>query len=172
MNKIFFLFLLFSLPSTVILAQETTALSPLYMDRGLPLGNSVDIDSRRALHIKIKNTALEPITVVSSGSAPVAGHTSVALVRNVYSSTNVTTAAYVQLIASTSDVINNLQIFDSSGQTLVLALGAAASEVDTLYIFPGGDGSVDLKIPAATRVSVRAISATANTGELDVSFLK
>jgi hypothetical protein len=44
---------------------ENAAMSPLYMDRGDALGNSQDIDSRRALHVKIKNTSGEPISVGS-----------------------------------------------------------------------------------------------------------
>lgn len=34
---------------------EENANSALIMDRGIPLGNSEDIDGRRALHVKIKN---------------------------------------------------------------------------------------------------------------------
>lgn len=108
--------------------------------------------------------------VVTSTAA--ASRTSVNLARNVYSTTNVTTAAYVQLVASTSDITNQLFIFDSSGQTLVLATGAAASEVDKYYIVPGGNGLINLTIPASTRVSVKAVSATASSGELSVTFIK
>lgn len=110
-------------------------------------------------------------TVAVSTVATVNGKTPITLVRNVYSSTNVTTGAYVQLIASTAATINKIQIFDSSGQTLALAFGAAASEVNKIYIFPGGNGDVDMAIPAGTRVSVIAISATASVGELDINFL-
>lgn len=88
-----------------------------------------------------------------------------------YSSTNVTTAAYVELIASTTALTKKLQIFDSSGQTLYLALGAAASEVDKLIIVPGGNGDIQVSIPASTRISLKAISATANTGEIVVNLL-
>lgn len=119
-----------------------------------------------------------PVVIASNQSAiPVTintqtGRTRVSQVRNVYSSTNVTTAAYVELVASTADTINNMYIFDSSGQTLVLAVGAASSEVDQFYITPGGNGSIDLAIPAGSRVSVKAISANATAGELSISFLK
>lgn len=122
------------------------------------------------------NTAVR-VTGSLSTTAPTSvpapdGRSSVALVRNVYSSTNVTTAAYVELIASTSDIINEVHIFDSSGQTLVLAFGAAASEVNKLYIFPGGNGPVSLRIPLGTRLSVKAISANATVGELTMSLMK
>lgn len=93
------------------------------------------------------------------------------IIRNVYSTTNVTTSAYVQLVASTSMDINRLHIFDSSGQDLVLAVGPAASEVDQIQIFPGGIDA-DLFIPAGSRISVKAVSATANAGILAITGLK
>lgn len=90
--------------------------------------------------------------------------------RNDYSSTNVTTGAYVQLLASTSAISKKFEVFDSSGETLVVAFGAAASEVDQFYIFPGGNGLVRYNIPSGTRISIKAISATANTGEISVNL--
>lgn len=84
---------------------------------------------------------------------------------------NVTTAAYTQLIAATSAAIRKMQIFDSSGQTLVIATGAAASEVNKLYVIPGGNGQIEVQIPAGTRISVKAISANATTGELTINFI-
>lgn len=95
------------------------------------------------------------------------------LIRNDYSSVNVTTAAYVQLVASTASNINRLYIFDSSGQDFVLAVGAAASEVDQIRIPPGGlDTVVDLFIPSGSRISIKASSATASSGLLIVTGLK
>ena len=99
------------------------------------------------------------------------GRSKVAILRNDYSSVNVTTSAYTQLTASTSGTTNRLQIFDSSGQTLVLAVGAAASEVDQIYIFPGGNGDVELAIASGSRISVKAVSANATSGELAINLL-
>ncbi len=92
-------------------------------------------------------------------------------VRNVYNSTNVTTGAWVQLIASTAAAINWLTIFDSSGQTLELGTGGAGVESRVLIIPPGGVTQVPLRIAAGTRVSIRAVSGTASTGEIDLSAL-
>lgn len=92
-------------------------------------------------------------------------------IRNDYTSTNVTTAAYVELIASTSADITKMQIFDSSGQTLVIATGAAASEVDKFYVFPGGNGDIEVSIPSGTRVSIKAVSATADAGEISINLI-
>lgn len=94
-------------------------------------------------------------------------------VRNVYSSTNVTTGAWVQLIASTAALINCITVFDSSGQTLELGTGAALSESRVMIVPPGGlGGCIRLRIPASTRLSIRAISATASVGELDITGLQ
>ncbi len=91
-------------------------------------------------------------------------------VRNDYTSTAVTTGAYVQLVASTASVTNLVEVFDSSGQTMALAVGGAGSEVIQFYIYPGGNGQVPLAIPASSRISIKAVSATASVGEIDVNF--
>jgi hypothetical protein len=80
---------------------------------------------------------------------------------------NVTTAAYTELIASTAAAIYVLNIFDSSGETMILATGAAASETDLLYIPPGGfNAPMEIYIAAGTRLSIKALSATATSGEI------
>jgi len=81
-----------------------------------------------------------------------------------YSSTNVTSAAYVQLVASTTSAINMIEIFDSSGVALYFATGAAASEVNQFVIYPGGNGQVPFAIAASTRLSVKAVSTSATSG--------
>lgn len=113
------------------------------------------------------------VTIASNQSTlPVTsgGVAAVTKSRNDYSSVNVTTSAYVQLVASTGSTINSVEIFDSSGQTLVLATGAAASEVDQIYIFPGGNGRVPLTIASGTRISIKAVSATASVGESTINY--
>lgn len=42
---------------------EERSLSTLLMDRSEPLGNSLDIDARRSLHVKVKNKLTEAIPV-------------------------------------------------------------------------------------------------------------
>lgn len=91
-------------------------------------------------------------------------------VYNVYSSTNVTTAAYVQLVASTTAKTNSVRIFDSSGQSMILAVGGAGAEVIQLYVPAGGD-SFPLTIPAGSRVSYKALTGNATTGYLIINFL-
>lgn len=82
----------------------------------------------------------------------------------------VTTADYTEIVALTADDASAVEIFDSSGQTMVLAFGGAGAEVDKIYIFPGGNGRIPLTVPAGTRLSVKAVSATATAGELTVNL--
>jgi hypothetical protein len=91
-------------------------------------------------------------------------------VYNAYTSTSVTTSAYVQLIASTTSAATMVQIFDSSGQAMIIATGAAGSEVNQLYVPPGG-ADFNLAIAAGTRVSIKALTATASSGYLLVNLL-
>lgn len=111
--------------------------------------------------------------VSSSNPVPVAaakGRSVVTTVRNDYSSVNVTAAAWVQLVAALGSEVNEFEIFDSSGETLELGIGAAAAETRLIIITPGGNGRVPVQIAAGTRVSIRAISATASVGEVDINF--
>ena len=116
--------------------------------------------------------AADPALVVSlsPNSAAQAGRSKVTQLFNDYAVTSVTTAAYTQLIASTSATANKIEIFDSSGEAMILAVGGAGSEVDQLYIFPGGNGPVDLLIPSGSRISVKAKTATASSGFLAVNL--
>lgn len=93
-------------------------------------------------------------------------------VRNDYSSVNVTSGAWVQLIASTSAEASSLTLFDSSGYAMELAIGAAASEARFLLVPPGGiETVIPIRIPASSRISVRAISTSATAGEICLNLL-
>ena len=119
-------------------------------------------------HADSKVSASNPLPVSATLSGTIAssgGRSKVAILRNDYASVNVTTGAYVQLTASTASIINHIQIFDSSGSVLVLATGSGGSEIDQMYIFPGGNGPTDLLIPAGTRVSIKAVDASATAGQ-------
>ena len=91
-------------------------------------------------------------------------------VYNDYSSTPVTTAAYVTLIASLPAAVKQVEIFDSSGSVLTLALGAAAAEVDINQVIPGGNGLIPCVITAAARLSIKAVSANASSGLLVINL--
>ena len=118
---------------------------------------------------KVDGSAVtQPVSLATNPAE--AGRTAVTFIRNDYTSTSVTTAAYVQLVASTGSAVNKIEIFDSSGETLKIAFGAAASEVDQFLVFPGGQGAININIPASTRVSIKAVSNTASVGEIDINF--
>lgn len=89
-----------------------------------------------------------------------------------YASTSVSTSAWTQIVASMPFDATEIEIFDSSGQTLQMSFGAVGAEGSNtkLYIFPGGNGRVPLKVPAGTRISIKAVSALADKGEGDINF--
>ncbi len=86
-----------------------------------------------------------------------------------YSSTNVTTADWVEVDASTAAAFNYVCITDQSGQILELGTGAAAAETRVFLIARGFSGCIPLRIAASTRLSLKAVSATANTGDFVIS---
>ncbi len=110
--------------------------------------------------------------VLATGSNPNGGFTPLTTGFNDYSTGNVTTAAYTQLIAAASvtSQANQVEIFDSSGQVMIIAFGGAGSEVDQFYVTPGGNGMIRVKVPVSTRVSIKAKTATANAGLITVNL--
>lgn len=99
-----------------------------------------------------------------------AGKTAVTFATNDYSSTTVTASAYTELISSLSANISEVEIFDSSGEFLYLATGGSGSETNKIIITAGGNGRIPLSIVSGTRVSIKALSASASTGRIVVNF--
>jgi hypothetical protein len=89
-------------------------------------------------------------------------------------STNITTSAFVELVAELDEEISMIEVYDTTGKTFTLAVGAAASEVENeaLYLIPNGNGKVPCQLPIGARVSVKAIDADATTGVLIINFFK
>lgn len=87
--------------------------------------------------------------------------------------TNVTTAAYVEMVASTNKPCSALEIFNGGGSILKIALGAAASEVDmNYYILPGGSQIIlPIEIPHSTRISLKAVDTNSMAGSIVLNFL-
>jgi hypothetical protein len=145
----------------------------IYNSAGVTLtnGQQAAVQLNAAGAMKVDGSAVtQPVSVSGTVATTQAAKTKGALARNDYSSTNVTTGAYVQLIASTSTVTSLVEIFDSSGQTLVLAVGGAGSEVDQFYINPGGNGQIPFAIPSGSRVSIKAVTATAASGYINLTL--
>lgn len=88
-----------------------------------------------------------------------------------HSGAAITTSTYTQLVSATSHKITKLRIFDGSGEVLLLATGAAASEVPLAYIFPGGIDELEVNIPAGTRIAVIAIGANTSDGRLAMNLI-
>jgi len=87
--------------------------------------------------------------------------------RLVYTGTPVTTGAWTTLVGTTSKSITALYVFDSSGQTMEIGVGPNGSESRIMIIQPGGpDGAVEIVITQGSRIAVRAVSATADVGEI------
>lgn len=112
------------------------------------------------------------VASVASTNTYFSGRTRAFLARLDASTTNITNAAYVQVLASTAAAANSLYINNATGQPLVLATGAAGSEVDQIYIPAGGwSNQYNLQIAASTRVSVKSLGTTASTGNFIISAL-
>lgn len=88
-------------------------------------------------------------------------------VRNAYGTTPVTTLAWVALGITATGREKVWRIFDSSGETLELGVGAPGAEVSSLLIPPGGidfDSAINGFTGGA--LSVKAVSGNATVGEL------
>jgi len=88
---------------------------------------------------------------------------------------NITDAAYVELIADTgADPIKRIQSFYPAGSLAFIAIGAAASEVDNFILTAGGNGEVgiDVDIPANSRLSIKLLSGqtTVSSGVLTMNL--
>lgn len=110
------------------------------------------------------------VTAVSSSD----GRTHIDNFRQVFTSDTLEEATWTEVFsaAEVTDDINALLIFNSSGEVLELATGAAASESRVLLIPPGGfEGPVPLRIPSGTRVAVKAIDGDVTVGQLLITAL-
>lgn len=119
------------------------------------------------------NSTHKELLVGSNGAARHKdGNETSETVRNDYSSVNVTTAAWVELIASTAAETNMVEIFDSSGSVLELGTGGAGAEVRKIFIMPGGNGKIPLDIAAGTRIALKAVDTNATTGQICINLYK
>lgn len=88
-----------------------------------------------------------------------------------YVLTPVDTVAWVEITATVGSVpVKRLEVFDSSGEVLQLAIGPSGSESPSIFILPGGNGLVSVDVAAGSRLSVKAVSGTANSGLLVINL--
>lgn len=88
-----------------------------------------------------------------------------------YASTNVTTSAYVELVASSPISVSKLQVCDTSTKLLKIATGSAGSETDRFTVQVSGCVVVPYYFAPATRFSIKAVDASATTGYNTLSFI-
>jgi hypothetical protein len=111
--------------------------------------------------------ALSPVKALAgSGALPI---------EVVYSSTNVNSSAYVELVHSTVKGIKAISVMNSGPQDVLIAVGAAGSEANQLYI-PSTVSSLypvvyPISLGYGSRLSVIAASGTNSTGQLDVNVI-
>lgn len=91
-------------------------------------------------------------------------------VRMDYSMVPVNTSSWTQLVASLPKTAQFVEIFDSSGEAISLGLGGAGDEAQYLIIPPGGNDKIELFLPTLSRISLKALESTANTGEIIINF--
>lgn len=82
------------------------------------------------------------------------------------------TAGYTELVSAAQNTqnINQIEIFDSTGNTALLATGAIASEIVLIHVTPGGNGIVGLRVDAGLRLSLRPMTTPANNTECVINF--
>lgn len=123
----------------------------------------------------IRFTPVLTLVAPAGGLPVVEASVGVPIVRNDYTINPAPfPGGYIQIVAATALVVAQLEIFDSSGETLSFAFGAAGLEVEKLKIEPGGPGLIPLAVPAGTRLSVKALTddsglGGAQTGELIIN---
>lgn len=89
------------------------------------------------------------------------------------SSTNITTSAYVQLVAKLVGTVEAIQFYNGTSSTLALASGASGSEVNQVLLGPGLSDIIPVEtlFPKGSRMSITAIDANASTGNVAINFL-
>jgi len=85
-------------------------------------------------------------------------------------STPVSTSAYTELDSALDSDVKSIEIFDSSGECLLLAVGAAGSEVDLCYVMPGGNGLIPILLNEGERLAVKAIGTATASGNLYINM--
>ena len=127
-------------------------------------------------------TAAASFSVTLASDDPLNANTNLTpqeIVTHSFSSTNVTTGAWVELIASTSANIKQLSAMMTTGAPVEIGVGAAASEVVVAVLPPGGlpGHALPLVIASGSRVAIRARSgldetaATISAGTAYLNFL-
>lgn len=88
--------------------------------------------------------------------------------------TPVASGGYTELVSDTGVTIaRKFQLFMSNGTPMYLAVGSLGSEIDTLIVPPGGFSGMlmELTLPANSRLSLKTLTGTANSGQVLINLL-
>lgn len=134
----------------------------------------VIIDDSTPISVEVDNVT--PIDVTVVGSLPVSvtvpGLDKVEQPNFIVGTTiNSSVGAWVTVIAATTADIKRVQLYDTTGRFLNLALGAPASEVVECTLGPGNDSSIDVDIPSGSRISIRSAEAAPVAGNVAINWL-
>ena len=85
---------------------------------------------------------------------------------------NVTTSGWVQLIASLPKACNAIEINNPTTSTFQISTGASTKESGSIipYTMAPGASTIVAEIPKGTRISVQAVDATMNSGQLTLNY--
>lgn len=113
---------------------------------------------------------LGSIQVFGLGGSPIA------FVRVQYSPSPIPSTSYVPIYNPTVGLITHITDTDTSTQVMALSFAAScaalSTSANTIVIPAGGIGLINLDIPAGVCVGLKALSGTANTGEVDINFFR
>ena len=98
----------------------------------------------------------------------------VATVTLALSGTNITTAAWVQLLAALPKSCNAIEINNPTSSTFQISTGAAGHETDAGKVIPytmaPGASTIVAELSQKTRISAKAVDATMSAGQLTLNF--
>ena len=80
------------------------------------------------------------------------------------------TTGWLELVATSAQTINNIEIFDSTGFSARLAIGAASSEETQFFITLGGNGNIPVRIDAGNRIAIKPEVLPPLGAELMINF--
>lgn len=95
--------------------------------------------------------------------------------RHAFDATNVTTAAWVELISAMDKASSSCQIYNGSGSILKLSTGGIGLEDSNevpYYVLPNGSTIIiPIELAFGGRLSAKAIGADATVGDLILNFM-
>lgn len=117
----------------------------------------VHVPADHALQVDVLSSPSNPVNVTISNG------TTVYTFEIDFSSINGSGGSFFQLVASTSQALNKIIPYDTTGVAIGLYTGGSGSETIAVKMGPGYDVPTDLIVPSGTRLSIRGLAAAAPT---------